>query len=492
MLKPILISFLLFLFFASSANAETKVFYPKQVNINLGSFSENSVTINGYYQLLNNDNNQSYLIKPSSVLHFSFHNGVLMSSNDLNMSSNSGFSIQELTGDDTLVSLIENTPVFSSPETTSEIKKHSFYGEVFIFKSSSNEWTEIRWGDQSGWVLSSFIENTTFAPSVSLFKTTRQYRGSLDVSILNNTLRFTNLLDIEDYLKGVVPNEMPASWHSEALKAQTVAARSYALRSSSLGTSPSSQVYKGYDFEHSRSNLAVDATKGEVVRYGDKIVQTFFFSSSGGRTANIHDMWFSRQTPYYSSVIDEYEQSPHTNWIDEFHPSTILQSFDLPLDTEIYNISLSKTGFNGEVSAVNLSTSIGEKTISGNEMTVRKIFPVSKYYGMLRSNWFDITIKQPFLIQKTNSVQKQLNLPSPQIQMVDGSVVTLNQNLVNVQTKESQIPFETNPLTISLNGKGWGHRIGMSQYGAKGYAENGWDYKQILTHYYQGTIVVQE
>ncbi|PKQ37445.1 MAG: hypothetical protein CVT59_07410 [Actinobacteria bacterium HGW-Actinobacteria-1] len=151
------------------------------------------------------------------------------------------------------------------------------------------------------------------------------------------TLYLYNVVGFQDYLYGVVPRESPASWNAEALKAQAVVARSYAkkkldpnddgVRDNSLLCTTADQVYGGHSklvqgevdmHEDSRTNSAVDLTNNLIVKSGTSIVQTFFFSASGGHTANIEDSWsYSDPQVYYTGVDDPYEAaagSPYSSW----------------------------------------------------------------------------------------------------------------------------------------------------------------------------------
>lgn len=132
-----------------------------------------------------------------------------------------------------------------------------------------------------------------------------------------------NHVGMEQYLYGVVPRESPASFEPEALKAQAVAARSYAYTSAvggrTLYCTVKSQVYNGHSrnsnsHEDPRTNQAVDETRGEVVMYGSEVVRTFYSSSSGGHTANVEDVWVSSEPkPYYTGVPDA--DGPYPNGI---------------------------------------------------------------------------------------------------------------------------------------------------------------------------------
>ncbi|MGH3015362.1 MAG: SpoIID/LytB domain-containing protein, partial [Gaiellaceae bacterium] len=170
-----------------------------------------------------------------------------------------------------------------------------------------------------------FPSPTTFRPgSASLVLNGRSYRGTIVVRRSGSTVWALNVLGLDPYVKGVVPQEMPTSWHAEALKAQAVAARSYALAAgghcSWFGTSvmcpdTSDQVYGGRSAEAASSNAAVDATAGRVVLSGGAVATTFFFSTSGGKTASIADEWGSAPQPYLVSVPDPFDTiSPHHSW----------------------------------------------------------------------------------------------------------------------------------------------------------------------------------
>ncbi|MGG3832577.1 SpoIID/LytB domain-containing protein [Geobacillus thermocatenulatus] len=346
------------------------------------------------------------------------------------------------------------------------------------------------------------IQETIGAAPLSLVKVNQtRYRGSVDIRLQNGALYAVNLLEMEDYLKGVVPSEMPASWPLEALKAQAIAARNYAYKhKTSLTTNPNTQTYKGYDGESPRSNEAVDATRGVYLKYNGSVIETYYHSTSGGRTANVSDVWNSSQTayPYLASVDDPYESSPYSRWSFTFSPSVLLRSFGITDPSVVlYDVSIAKTGANGEVGAVTIETSAGAKTVKGNETTIRKLFPLdsNQFYGILPSNWFDIQVQKSgpsVSIQTTNGRVAASSLSSYSVQTENGTVSLAGVEGINVQTTDGIMPLSASPSGISsitVTGKGWGHRIGMSQYGAKAFAERGWTAEQILEHYFPGAQV---
>jgi len=148
----------------------------------------------------------------------------------------------------------------------------------------------------------------------------KQYRGRYVVTVVAKQLQVIDVVGLEAYVKGVVPSEMPANWAAEAVKAQAVAARSYALANAAKDKSfdvygdGRSQVYGGVAAESPLSNAAVDATRHQVVLYAGKPADTMFFSSSGGRTASALETT-GVGVPYLQSVVDQYDTlAPYHNW----------------------------------------------------------------------------------------------------------------------------------------------------------------------------------
>jgi stage II sporulation protein D len=149
---------------------------------------------------------------------------------------------------------------------------------------------------------------------------TRPYRGQIQVDVVDGRLRAIDIVGLEQYLYGVVPSEMPSKWASEALKAQAVAARSYALATRQVAapfdvySDTRSQMYLGISSESSAATAAVNLTKGKVLFYGGSIATTYFSSTSGGKTESSLD-WTGTARPYLVSVPDPYDDmSPYHSW----------------------------------------------------------------------------------------------------------------------------------------------------------------------------------
>ena len=148
----------------------------------------------------------------------------------------------------------------------------------------------------------------------------RPYRGKLELAAAGGYLRVVNYVGLESYIAGVVADEMPYTWPVEALKAQAVAARTFALKSIVKGkpydlySDVRSQVYGGVESEEDSATKAIQATAGQVVMYGGQLITAFYFSSSGGKTASAADV-FGTALPYLVSRPDPWDKaSPHHRW----------------------------------------------------------------------------------------------------------------------------------------------------------------------------------
>jgi stage II sporulation protein D len=217
----------------------------------------------------------------------------------------------------------------------------------------------------------------------------KPYRGALQVDVVNGKLRAINVVGLEQYLYGVVPSEMPYSWAPEALKAQAVVARSYALATRNVAapydlySDTRSQVYLGISHERPSTNAAVDATAGQVLLYGGQVAHTYFFSTSGGRTANATDIWTGGATvPYLVAVPDPYDTiSPYHDWGPfSYTGATLAKSFRVPGAVVDARTTLNASG---RVSALALLGSKGEVDVPAANVRAR--------LG-LRSTWFDVGV----------------------------------------------------------------------------------------------------
>jgi len=310
-------------------------------------------------------------------------------------------------------------------------------------------------------------------------KPDRPYRGAMELLLGADGLAVVNVVAVEDYLKGVVSSEMRCSYPLEALKAQAVAARTYALKNVGrfadqgfdLDDTARSQVYGGYFSEDPRTTQAVTETAGKVLTYDNQLISAVYSSTCGGYTESAEEAW-GRKVPYLTSVPD-FEGTPDgivPHPVDEagwaaycksWHDLNCLQpkfarpevfrwvraltrkdlEASLPADQQVgtvMNIIPLHRGASGRITALRIDGSARSVTLQ-TELTIRHAL------GNLRSSAFTVDIYR-------DDAGK--------------------------------------PVIFLLWGAGWGHGLGMCQVGAVGLASQGWKYDAILAHYYQGTALM--
>jgi stage II sporulation protein D len=223
--------------------------------------------------------------------------------------------------------------------------------------------------------------SATGAPTVELIGK-GAYRGALEVrpSSVPGRLNAINAVEIEDYLKGVVPKESPASWPIEALKAQAVAARSFAIATPVKGNGfdqyddTRSQLYAGVSAEATRTNQAVDATRSQVVLYNGKVAQTFFFSTSGGHTENneLSSLGFGGTAiPYLRGVPDPYEAeagAPYYRWKRKFSLGRMNSLLGSLVRGKLKKVVVTQRGASPRIVRANLIGSRGTTTVTGPQL----------------------------------------------------------------------------------------------------------------------------
>jgi stage II sporulation protein D len=203
----------------------------------------------------------------------------------------------------------------------------------------------------------------------------KPYRGTFAVTVSGTTLTDVNTLPTESYVRDVVAAEMPSSWSSVALQAQAIATRSYGLASrrpsAAFDVYPDtrSQSYGGINAESRSTDNAVAATTRQVVTVGGKTVQTFFFSSSGGRTESIQDVWGGTPQPYYVGVPDPYDQSPLDPWPNPPSYTGAQLGHDLGLGSTVTQFQITQRGTSPRVLMARITLAGGRVvTLSGNQI----------------------------------------------------------------------------------------------------------------------------
>ncbi len=256
-------------------------------------------------------------------------------------------------------------------------------------------------------------------------------RGQIEVRIDGDGLTAINVVPVEEYLMAVLGSEMPATFPEEALKAQAVAARTYALQRKigawgkpyHLSATVLSQVYGGARAEHERTRAAVRATVGEILVYRMEPIEAYFHSSCGGRTETGLAA-LGREMPYLPSVSCPCQEVNRSEW------NLTLERADLAkLLKRADALSIAGRDGSGRVSALTLESDSERRTLAGTEF--RRLMG----YDKVRSLAFTLESKGPRFL---------------------------------------------------LEGKGYGHGAGLCQWGAKALAERGSTYSEILSHYFPG------
>lgn len=374
----------------------------------------------------------------------------------------------------------------------------------------------------------------------------RHYRGSLRLFKEIGTLQAVNVLDLEKYLASVVGSEMSSKWPLEALKAQAVVARTYALDKMNehkklnfdvLG-SYQDQAYEGIEGESPSTEEAVASTQGQVLTYHGEIITAYYHADCGGRTEKGENV-FPGELPYLQSVRCPYgEGSPYAHWTKTYTFAELSERLGLP----IQNLSITKDPTTGRVSTVLLSTPTGPNALTGHEL--RKLLGTRD----LRSTNFDAT-----RIDKTVQVPREETLPpqyiteyiekeimkakhesatlpvsvtphiylmhhagalletdvsnlNPLVTIADGGFLfTVSHDLLARTIKTEMVPETITvphvtegpvrkktvwvrmqvPVEVTFTGKGWGHGVGLCQWGARGMGQDGKTYQDILHYYYQ-------
>ena len=203
------------------------------------------------------------------------------------------------------------------------------------------------------------------------------YRGALEVVPTDSdaaSLNTVNAVPVDQYVKGVIPNESPASWPQAALRAQAVAARSYALTVQVSGNGfdlyddTSSQVYKGLASETAATNQAAEATKGQVLMYGGEIAEAYFSACSGGHTESVQNVFFGSPVPYLVGVADPYDYyCPLHTWTLRFSQAEIDARLGSYLDGRLESVQVTKRGSSPRIVWARLHGSGGPTRIRGEE-----------------------------------------------------------------------------------------------------------------------------
>jgi len=269
----------------------------------------------------------------------------------------------------------------------------------------------------------------------------KRFSGKLNLFILDSEILVVNVLGIEKYLSSVVGSEMPTKWPIEALKAQAIASRTYALKQKGnnlfdIDSTQKNQVYNGLESRTYKTIRAVKSTRSLVLTYKNKLINALFHSSSGGMTENSQDVWKNKY-PYLSSVKDFDKKNPKFRWQKKFSSNELTNLF--PKIGGLRDIEILDITSTGRVKNVKLIGANGSDKMSG--VVLRKRLGLNSNF--VRFKFFEEELNNKFPIKK------------------------------------GLIAF----------GQGSGHGVGMSQWGAKYLASRGQKAERILKHFYKGVQI---
>lgn len=334
---------------------------------------------------------------------------------------------------------------------------------------------------------------------------TRTYAGYIECYRNSSNMSVINVIDLESYVKGVITYEMSSSWPKEALKAQAVCARNYALRNLDKHESNGfdicngthCQSYGGTTRSTASSDAAVDECAGMVLTYENKLAELYYHASSGGYTENSENVWVAK-IPYLTGVSTPYEDLDHATYgkwtynvtAEEVGETFRAKGYDIGTVTKFYVSKRTDVGN---------AYSITVEDTDGKSVTVSKQNMLIKFPSWFRSMCFDITQNgsggDGYYI---NGEKETAPITDKYILSADG-VEKISSSSLSVLTANGVESFNpssgggetggTGETTFTITGRGWGHNVGMSQESAKGMALNGWTYDEILAHFFQGTTL---
>lgn len=317
-------------------------------------------------------------------------------------------------------------------------------GEIIIHSKRSGELLHRSLGKTIKFAPERMSERVTVEASSGLLHVNdAPYRGVMEIHPSGESILVINELKLDEYLLSVVPSEIPSSWPLEALKAQAVAARTYTIyhlkntRSAGpydLDATTKFQVYRGVSAENERTTEAVLSTSGKIISADGVPICAYFHSTCGGRTANDSDVWKGIDLGYLEGVECGYcADSPSAEW-----------TVELGLN-EIHSAVSSKFGRIGKIKRITFHKESGRVT--------------------------DVIV-----VHDSGSI----SIPGNSFRLL----------FPGNRIKSLYMDCEKNDNGLLVRGRGWGHGVGLCQYGARGMAEKGRSYRDILKHYYSSVDII--
>lgn len=410
-------------------------------------------------------------------------------SENISLSSDNGFYLYDK----------NNKREITSIEDNYLIVKGNQNGIIEIYDSNYNYITEIP-GDGSVIVGSGNTRDSIVQVGQN------KYRDYIAFLIKENEILLLNHIELDRYLYGVLPREIPAGSPMEALKAQAIALRSYTMANINkhinegynLCDKVHCQVYGAYDNENPATNQAIDETKGTYAYYDGKIIDATFHSTSGGYTEDSLNVW-GNSVPYLVAVKDEFSaNSPNSNWTVEITARELKDKLfssgvDIGDIIEIQPLDITEAN---RVQKLKIRGTKGEHVLSSSNF--RNLVGTS----LLKSTWFNVATTgvssntKVYALSGDGTTPVQMNLDDAYI-LNDGNKSIVSRDIISRaigkdRTSSLDERSDSKPTTFVFNGKGYGHGVGMSQYGAMEMAKQGYNYEEIIKHYYKGVELINE
>ncbi|MGG1678244.1 SpoIID/LytB domain-containing protein [Neobacillus sp. NRS-1170] len=314
----------------------------------------------------------------------------------------------------------------------------------------------------------------------------RSYNGGFKFTVENNQyVRPINVIYMEDYIKSVVPSEMYASWSKEALKSQADAARTYAYfrLNKIIDDTTYNQVYGGVNTLNANTTAAVQETTGELITYNGSPIEAVFSASNGGMTENNYNEFGTAPLPYFPIKSDSYDTK--FDWNFSLKKQQInVTGLDLSQPDKWWN----QTNEADQAISTTIKAWLNKNGYLNKQLKIVSI-PKVAFYAKTESGRVsrgDISIE--FLVKDKRDSSGKLapqkldltNTIADKIRAMIGTTV-MKSNLISNMTETTD--------SYSISGKGYGHGVGLSQYGANNRATAGFKHLDILSFYYPGTVV---
>jgi stage II sporulation protein D len=355
----------------------------------------------------------------------------------------------------------------------------------------------------------------------------RAYRGRILIRKKTPTgFIVVNYVDIEDYLAGVLGGEVSASWPSESLKAQAVAARSYILYKKKqprdndfdVYSTVMDQMYVGQGAESPRLLQMVQETRGQVITYQGDVIKAYYHSTCGGHTEDGAEV-FPKDAAFLKGVPCPYcRNSPGFSWEKDFTTDEVVKAMEKgeKLTDPLTDIKVTRTDRSGRAAEITISYGSTDRIIRGSDL--RMALGPAK----LRSTKFSMAVqvkkKEPIPAEVITAWKTRLSCLQFLDETLCREILSFTHNApftsalksdiepVSLEIRESIVPIKTEvavligrlegsreSITANLHftGQGWGHGVGMCQWGAYTMSARGSNYQQILQYYYPGTALMK-